>query len=73
MIARGIRFDVLPSKIETFYADDHLISQVIVNLLRNAQQALSEYGDGIIRLSVGKANEHIHINVEDNGPGIPEE
>ncbi len=73
MIARGIRFDVLSSKIETIYADDHLISQVIVNLLRNAQQALSESGEGIIRLSVGKAEEHIHIIVEDNGPGIPEE
>jgi nitrogen fixation/metabolism regulation signal transduction histidine kinase len=73
MIARGIRFDVLPSKIETFYADDNLISQVIVNLLRNAQQALSASENGLIRLSVGRTDEQIHIIVEDNGPGIPEE
>ena len=73
MVEKGIRFDVISSQIETFFADDHLISQVIVNLLKNAQQALSGSEDGIIRLSVLKDEEHINIVVEDNGTGIPEE
>ena len=73
MIEKGIRFDVLPSEVEIFNADDNLISQVIVNLLKNAQQAVTGSGNGIIRLSVAKSGEHIHIVVEDNGPGIPAE
>jgi signal transduction histidine kinase len=41
-------------------------------LLKNAQQALTASGNGIIRLSVTNTDEHILIAVEDNGPGIPE-
>ena len=70
MIQKGIRFDVLQSDVDRFYADDNLISQVIVNLLKNSQQALSVSENGIIRLSVTKREEHILIVVEDNGPGI---
>ena len=72
MIQKGIRFDVIQSEVDHFYADDNLISQVIVNLLKNAQQALTASGNGIIRLSVTNTDEHILIAVEDNGPGIPE-
>jgi len=73
MIQKGIRFDVLTSEVDSFNADDNLISQVIVNLLRNAQQALTNSEKGLIRLSVTKAEEQILIAVEDNGAGIPEE
>ncbi|HEY3390580.1 MAG TPA: ATP-binding protein, partial [Prolixibacteraceae bacterium] len=45
----------------------------IVNLLKNAQQALIDSKSGIIRLSVAKTEEHVNILVEDNGTGIPEE
>jgi len=72
MIQKGIRFDVLQSEVDHIYADDNLISQVIVNLLKNAQQALTASENGIIRLSVTKTDEHTLIAVEDNGPGIPE-
>jgi two-component system nitrogen regulation sensor histidine kinase NtrY len=73
MIEKGIRFDVLSSEVYSIYADDNLLSQVIVNLIRNAQQALASSENGIIRLSVRKAEEQTNIIVEDNGPGIPEE
>jgi len=73
MLEKEISFNVLPSKVDSFDADDNLISQVIVNLLKNAQQALSSSGNGIIRLSVEKIGGIINIVVEDNGPGIPEE
>jgi two-component system nitrogen regulation sensor histidine kinase NtrY len=71
MTQKGIRFDVLRSEVDRFYADDNLISQVIVNLLKNAQQALITSENGIIRLSVTKTEDHILIVVEDNGSGIP--
>lgn len=73
MIEKGIRFDVHTSEVDSIFADDNLLSQVIVNLIRNAQQALAGSENGIIRLSVGKAAELTNIVVEDNGPGIPEE
>jgi len=73
MIEKGIRFDVVPSEVEYFEADDNLISQVIVNLLRNAQQVLATSKNGIIRLYIEKTAKNILIAVEDNGPGIPEE
>jgi nitrogen fixation/metabolism regulation signal transduction histidine kinase len=71
MTQKGIRFDVLRSDVDCFYADDNLISQVIVNLLKNAQQALITSENGIIRFSVSKTEDHILIVVEDNGSGIP--
>ena len=73
MIEKGIKFEVSPSAVETFFADDNLLSQVIVNLLKNAQQALSESQNGSIRLSVARTEENFRIVVEDNGPGITEE
>jgi len=73
MLEKGIRFDVQSSQVESFHADDNLISQVIVNLLRNAQQALSGLENGSIRLSISKNGEYTNIVVEDNGTGIPEE
>ncbi|MCX6236221.1 MAG: HAMP domain-containing sensor histidine kinase [Bacteroidia bacterium] len=73
MLEKGIRFDVQSSEVDNFHADDNLISQVIVNLLRNAQQALSGLENGSIRLSVSKNGEYTNIVVEDNGTGIPEE
>jgi len=72
MIEKRIRFDVRSSAVESIFADDNLLSQVIVNLIRNAQQALAGSDNGIIRLSVGKVAEQTNIIVEDNGPGIPE-
>jgi len=73
MLEKGIRFEVQSSQVESFHADDNLISQVIVNLLRNAQQALSGSENGNIRLSVSKNGDYTNIIVEDNGTGIPEE
>jgi two-component system nitrogen regulation sensor histidine kinase NtrY len=73
MLEKGIRFDVQSSEVESLHADDNLISQVIVNLLRNAQQAVAGSENGSIRLSVSKNGESTNIIVEDNGTGIPEE
>jgi C4-dicarboxylate-specific signal transduction histidine kinase len=50
------------------------IEQVIVNLLRNAMEALFEAGrsDGKVTVSAtAGANDMITIAVEDNGPGFP--
>lgn len=49
------------------------IEQVLLNLLRNAAQAMAEaktVGPAIV-VRVNKVGEHAVIEVEDNGPGIP--
>lgn len=51
------------------------IQQVLVNLVTNAQQAMSGAGqrDGRIRIELEKVAERAEIRVIDNGPGIPPE
>ena len=64
---------VNPPELELF-ADENLISQVLLNLLKNALEALNGRTDGLIRImvKVGK-NNRPEIMVTDNGSGIPDE
>ena len=56
------------------YADQNLISQVLINLLKNALESNENNNAGKITISVaGGHNKHPEICVTDNGPGIPEE
>jgi len=53
------------------YADQNLISQVLINLLKNALEANEKNPEGKILLSAGiNSDNHIEICVSDNGPGI---
>jgi signal transduction histidine kinase len=55
------------------FADKNLISQVLINLLKNALEANEKNPDGKIRILAGvDANQHPEICVIDNGPGISE-
>ncbi len=55
-------------------ADENLISQVLLNLLKNALEAISKYPDALIQLVAGiSEKQRVEIQVIDNGPGIPEE
>lgn len=66
--------DVQPDDL-ILYADENLISQVILNLLKNAIQAIgNEKQDGWIRLKAYcNEEEDIIIEVSNNGPTIPKE
>ena len=56
------------------FADQNLISQVLINLLKNALEANENNADAIIRISANAGpDNHPEICVIDNGPGIPEE
>jgi signal transduction histidine kinase len=57
-----------------FFADQNLISQVLINLLKNALEANENNNDGIIKIIASEGiNNHHEICVIDNGPGISEE
>ena len=55
----------------TIHADEKLLSQVLINLLKNAMQALEGQADGKIRMEVGAEKNQLLIRVTDNGPGVP--
>lgn len=56
------------------FGDQNLISQVLLNLLKNALEANENSPDGKIRIVASEgSNLHHEICVIDNGPGIPEE
>lgn len=55
-------------------ADENLISQVLINLLKNSAEALGFMQNRKIELLAGKnRNGQLEICVKDNGPGIPQE
>jgi len=54
-------------------ADPNLLVLALINLIRNAMQAMAgrENGEIIVKAFLSKG--HIHITITDNGPGIPKE
>ena len=57
-----------------FFADQNLISQVLINLVKNALEANENNKNGKIKIVASEGiNNHHEICVIDNGPGISEE
>ncbi|MFH1575200.1 MAG: PAS domain S-box protein [Acidobacteriota bacterium] len=61
------------TEIPGFTADESQLEQVLLNLVLNAQNALPEGGNIDIRMSYDPALAVIRLEVEDDGPGIPQE
>ncbi|MBT1062466.1 histidine kinase [Bowmanella sp. Y26] len=54
-------------------ADPHMLEQVLLNLLKNAEQALQEQNNGQVWLNAAANRRgHVVLDVTDNGPGISE-
>jgi two-component system NtrC family sensor kinase len=62
----------LDPELPSIRADSQLISEVIMNLVLNSFDALSQDGSIEIRTEA-ESGECIHLRVKDNGTGIPEE
>ncbi|WP_232367057.1 GAF domain-containing protein [Desulfocicer vacuolatum] len=62
----------LDDELPRCHAEPHLIEEVMLNLINNAADALSQVRDGgEITISSHSTGESIVIQVADNGPGIP--
>ena len=61
----------IPDSLGKFTGDKIKIEEVLLNLLKNAKEAISDKGS--IRLSVSRKNDILSIQVKDNGCGIPSE
>lgn len=69
---RGIRARFQPdSELTPIEADENLLCQVFLNLIRNAEQAMEEGGELIVRTHTHSAGAEIEFI--DTGPGIPED
>jgi two-component system, NtrC family, nitrogen regulation sensor histidine kinase NtrY len=71
-ISKNIKIisDVCPEDI-SIVADFAQIEQIIINLVKNAAEALANKKNGTIQLKAFYADEGTLIQVEDNGIGIP--
>ena len=68
-----LSFSVKGPDLEVF-ADQNLISQVLINLVKNAHEAIENTPEGRVTISAGRNPDlHPEICVSDNGPGIPPE
>jgi nitrogen fixation/metabolism regulation signal transduction histidine kinase len=72
---RGVRHvaSVVPERLE-IVADRELVEQVLINLVRNALDAVAETPDPEVRIEAFiDDRSRAVVQVVDNGPGIPEE
>jgi signal transduction histidine kinase len=73
--ARQIKLDVvLPEELPSVLADRVQIQQVVLNLVKNAADAIVESGRGngrvVLSARLGEGGREIEVVVGDNGPGI---
>jgi len=61
----------LPENQAMVKCDDEMIERVFINLLLNSFQAIKQ--DGEIKIKITDEPSEVTIDVEDSGPGIPEE
>ena len=70
-ISNSIDFKVdINDDIKSIVGDENRIRQVLINLLDNAFKFT---GEGEVTLKAYEEKEFLYIEIEDNGPGIPEE
>lgn len=61
----------IPDNISSIYADEEEFRRTLVNLLRNAVQAMD--GWGMIVITATESNGIIHLSIKDTGAGMSEE
>jgi signal transduction histidine kinase len=73
LVRAGLELQLeLPDELADVWVDEAQIRQALVNLIRNAREAMSKGG----RLTVSVAEQHagmVEIVVQDTGPGVPPE
>lgn len=73
MKAKGIEAQIVsgdPSVV--LNADESQVMQVLVNLVKNAEDAIERGKDGKIVVQVARAGNNTHVDVRNNGEPIPE-
>lgn len=64
---------VTPADLQ-FFVDVSLIEMVLINVIKNAKEAIQNKNDGLIEISAYMdQNSHVMMEISDNGPGILKE
>jgi signal transduction histidine kinase/DNA-binding NarL/FixJ family response regulator len=69
----GVVVTSFGGQIPQVYGDAHQIGRVLINLIKNAWEALQEQDQPKIQVTASPAYEqsYVQIQIKDNGPGIP--
>ncbi|MEW6381512.1 MAG: response regulator [bacterium] len=67
----GITVDATVPRDLAIYGDQQKISQIFINLIDNACDAMEENAGGKITIQASAVDNQIDIRITDNGPGIP--
>ena len=76
VLPRNVELDFeLPSGAAEAYLDKQMLRRALINLIRNAGQAIAGAGrdTGRVVVSVHRAGERWVLDVDDDGPGVPAE
>lgn len=74
MLQKGIDVDIIIKDTRLLlYADRNLIEQVLINLLLNAMEAVSDSDEPYISITGKVQDGHVRIEVADNGKGMSSE
>jgi nitrogen fixation/metabolism regulation signal transduction histidine kinase len=68
----AVEIDVMPESLE-LHADRQLLDQVLLNLVRNAADAIEDVASPELQLSGKLEFGRVMLRIRDNGPGIPDE
>ncbi len=70
---KNIYFEIISPNNVSLYADEIQITQVLVNLIKNAEEAIEKDNDGKIQIKVIENPDKIQIDVCNNGKLIPQD
>jgi signal transduction histidine kinase len=74
LLRAGVRLDILLEAEDAAVADPEQMHRVLVNLLRNAREAIQGVkpdGGGVIVVSAAQGEGRMILRLADNGPGLP--
>ncbi|WP_333586656.1 sensor histidine kinase [Phenylobacterium sp.] len=71
LVPEGVRLDLQVDDRAQILADPDQLHRILVNLMRNAREAMEARGRGVVRLSLTTEPGLSIITLADDGPGIP--
>jgi len=70
LIKKHIHFEIINNNSISLFADKNMITQLMINLIKNAIEAIEQVPNPQISISIKNINDQINIEVTDNGSGI---
>ncbi len=68
-LLRSINFECTTGKLPSIVADSNMLKQVLLNLVKNALEAMDD--GGTLKISATADGAWVRVDVSDTGPGIP--